>query len=207
MEVAVSFISSNYDLVTTINKIENTDAEYIHVDIMDGEFVSTKNFSPIDLNLLLSNCRKNLDVHLMCVDPMKYVTALSNLQIKRVTIHAEISNALNIIKNIKDLGIEVGIAINPDTKIKLIKPYMAIIDSVLVMSVVPGAGGQSFIMSTIDKLKDLQNYKNKYGFKIFIDGGINRDTIGLVKNLVDGVISGSFICKSDDFQEKINELR
>ena len=143
----------------------------------------------------------------MCVDPMKYVNALSNLQIKRVTIHAEISNALNIIKNIKDLGIEVGIAINPDTKIKLIKPYMAIIDSVLVMSVVPGAGGQSFIMSTIDKLKDLQNYKNKYGFKIFIDGGINRDTIGLVKNLVDGVISGSFICKSDDFQEKINELR
>lgn len=207
MKVAVSFISSNYDLKTTINLIEQTDADYIHVDMMDGEFVPNKNFTMDEIQDLFVGSSKDLDVHLMCVNPLQYIDSYKELNTKMITIHCEIDNIRNVLDKIRNLDIKVGLAINPDTNIEVLIPYLSLIDLVLVMSVVPGKGGQVFMDCVLPKLKELKQLQSKYGFEIAIDGGINDKTISLVQDYVDLVISGSYICKSDNYQQQIDNLR
>lgn len=209
MEVAVSFLKSKYDLYETIDKINNTDAEYIHVDVMDGEFVSNKTDSFSNIKDAFKNNNKMLDIHLMVSNPIKYILEYKNLNPTFITIHYEIDkNIDDLIDLIKSFGIKVGLSIKPKTSIECILKYLDKIDNVLIMSVEPGLGGQKFMDSVlykIDILNRIRKDKN-LNYKISIDGGINKDTINKV-NGVDFVISGSYICMSDNYQKRIDCLR
>ena len=209
MKVAVSFIKSKYDLKNTINNIEKTDADFIHVDVMDGKFVSNVNCIYNDVKDVLKNTNKLLDVHLMVENPINYIMDYKNLNPKVITIHREINkNIIDLIDLIHSYNIKAGISINPKTSIEDIEDYLSIVDNVLIMSVEPGLGGQKFMDSILYKIDILNRLRkeNNYNYTISIDGGINNETIEKVKN-VDYVISGSYICMSDNYQEKINTLR
>lgn len=209
MKIAVSYLKSKYDLKTTIESIENTDAEYIHVDVMDGNFVENKTYEYEELESILKDTKKKLDVHLMVDNPIKYILDYKNLKPEFITIHSEINqNIEDLIDLIHSYGIKVGISIKPKTSIEDIEDILDKVDNILIMSVEPGKGGQKFmdnIIYKIDLLNKLRKEKD-YNYLISIDGGINNETIEKVKD-VDFAISGSFICMSDDYQEKINNLR
>ena len=206
MKIAISFLKSKYNIDETINKINNTDAEYIHVDIMDGNFVQNKTDNFINI---LDNTNKPLDIHLMVDNPLPYIIEYKNLKPEFITIHSEINHNLkDLINLIHSYGIKVGLSIKPKTSIEKIKDYLVDIDNILIMSVEPGLGGQKFMDSILYKIEILNKLREekKYNYVISIDGGINDKTINKIKN-VDFVISGSFICMNDDYQKQIDKLR
>lgn len=208
MKISVSYLKSIYDKPETIKKITQTDADFIHVDLMDGKFVPTNNFTIPEVLSLLQETTKKLDIHLMTYDLETYIDQLAVLKPEYITFHIEATkNPIKIIELIKYHQIKAGIAIKPNTKIENLEPYLKQIDLVLVMSVEPGAGGQSFQMSTIDKIMQLEQYQKENSFLINVDGGINEETIQTIKNEIDIVVSGSFICMKEDFQTQINLLR
>ena len=209
MKVAISFLKSKYDLNKTFSLIEQTDAEYIHVDIMDGKFVNNKTLQYDDLKEYLNRTNKLLDVHLMTENPIDYIINFKNVSPEFITIHKEINmNIYDLIELIHSYGIKAGISINPETKVEDIKEYLGLVENVLIMSVTPGMGGQKFNDKVISKINVLDKLRkeNNYNYLISIDGGINNTTIDKVRD-VDFVISGSFVCMSDNYQDKINELR
>lgn len=208
MKVSVSFLKTKDNLVQTLKRIEQTDCDYIHVDVEDGIFVPNKT-GVIQSNL--QNSLKKLDVHLMCAHPSNFIEIYKNLNTEYITIQAEIKENLNsLINKIKAYNLKVGIALNPETSIKEIKPYLNLIDQVLVLSVHPGKGGQEFIKDVIPKIEELIKLRNEnnYHYIINVDGGINDKTINYLKDKqVDMVVSGSFVCLASDYQQQINKLR
>lgn len=205
MKVAVSYINSKYDPLKTINLIDSSIADYIHVDLMDGLYVENKNFTISEINKLLGKVKKPLYIHLMVMNPDKYLNDLALLNTELICFHPSTSkNPIKLIDNIKNLGIKVGIVINPNENIDDFSKYFPLVDHVLLMSVTPGLGGQSFILNTVDKINEIN--KQNYSFELAVDGGINNETIKYLKD-VDMVISGSFICMSDDFNKAIKELK
>ena len=206
MKVVVSYINSKYDKLETIERINNSIADGIHVDLMDGLYVKNNNFNIDELYNDLKNTKKPLDVHLMCIDPSKYFHVLFKLNTACIYIHpvTEI-NPILAFEVIKKNNIEVGIVINPDEDINEYIKYFPLVNRVLLMSVKPGKGGQTFIEDTTKKLGILYEYKNKYNFKVYVDGGINDITVKKV-SLADGVVCGSFICNSSNFDEQIKKI-
>ncbi len=209
MEIAVSYLKSKYTPEETIEKIEKSQADFIHMDLMDGIFVKKKND---DLNYHMNLVRKAikpLDIHLMMNDPKEAIEILAKIKPKLISIHIEIASVEENLNVIRDLKIETGLAINPETKIEKLQPFLSKIDQVLVMSVHPGEGGQAFLEEVIPKLVWLKNYReeNHLHYKIAIDGGINDQTIQKVKSYVDVAISGSYICMNEDFDKQIALLK
>ena len=212
MKVGVSFINSDYSIEETIKKIDESDADYIHVDMMDGKFVETENFTIQDIKKMFKNVNKKLDVHLMVCSPNKYVRELAKVKnIEYLIIHYESHRRpIDVINMIRHTNMKVGIAINPETKVSHIVPMLNHIDEVLVMSVKPGKGGQKFMEDVLYKVETLKELReaNNYHYIISIDGGINGDTVKMAKDAgVDMVISGSYVCKSEDYNERIKILR
>lgn len=211
MKVAVSFITSNYNESETIKKIELTDANYIHVDLMDGKFVENKNYTLSEITKLLSGVKKPLDVHLMVAEPLKYTEFYATLNTEYLTFHYEaVKDPILVINDIKEYGLKVGMSIKPGTSVRLIEEYLPLIDQVLVMSVEPGKGGQPFIEEVIGKVQELDAIRKHHNchYVISVDGGVNNENIEMLKlNHVDLVVSGSYVCKSDDFQKQISSLR
>lgn len=208
MKISVSYLSSKKSMRETIRLIEETTADYIHVDLMDGGFVPKKNFTIEEVEELLEKHTKPLDIHLMVFDPIIYVPSLAKLNPEFITFHLEATkDVVKTIEAIKMQGIKAGITIRPDTDLYELMPYLSLVDLVLIMSVEPGEGGQEFMMSAVDRLQVLMEIRKNNGlsFLIEIDGGINKDTIKLVQD-VDIAVSGSFICNSSNYQERINEL-
>lgn len=206
MKVSVSFIKSNYKEEETIKKINESIADYLHIDIMDGVFVDIKNYDFTTISYYVNNITKPLDVHLMVSDVDKYVKEYVLLKPEYITIHYEATNNLKeIIDYIHANNIKAGLAINPDTLVDDIIPFLNDIDLVLVMSVYPGAGGQKFIMDVINKINKLKELQKDYNYIINVDGGVNEDTIKYVNS--DMVVSGSYVCCSTNFDEKINKLK
>ena len=207
MKIVVSYISSLYDYKKTINLIEKTSASGIHVDLMDGLYVGKLNFDD-NLFATLSNAKLPLDIHMMVKEPEKYLSKILLIKPACVYIHPKTTENINdIIENLKENNIEKGIAINPEDNVEdYIKLYKNV-DRILVMSVHPGKGGQKYLEETEKKLKQLKYLQKEYTFKIYVDGGINNDTIKYVKEYADGVVSGSYICNSIDFEKQIENLK
>ena len=212
MKVGVSFISSDYDLETTISKIDESSADYIHVDMMDGVFVENSNFTVQDLKKMFKNTKKKLDVHMMVCSPNKYVKDFAKMpNVEYLTLHCESHRRpIDVINMIRHTPLKVGLALNPETKVSHIVPLLNHLDQVLVMSVKPGKGGQKFmeeILYKIETLKELRE-QNGYHYVINVDGGINEETAKLVKEAgADMVVSGSYVCKSDDYNQRIESIR
>lgn len=208
MKVAVSYLKSTLSAGKTIEKITETSADYIHVDLMDGLFVPKKN-DDLEYHIsLLQNQTKPLDIHLMMIDPIESIKKLQILQPTTITVHLEIPKLKESLELLDTLKIGKGIAVNPETDIEKITPYLKEINEVLLMSVHPGAGGQTFMPSVVPKITWLKNYRKTHNlqFTIAVDGGINDQTISAIKD-VDLVISGSFICESSDYEQQITKLR
>lgn len=191
-EVSGSFLSNN-DKFYEINRLNNSDVDYIHFDVMDGKFVSNKNITVSELPKLIDNVKKKIDIHFMVNDPGKYIDKICFYNIDYITIHYEIKNLEDYIDKIKDYGFKVGIAVKPETDIKKIYYLLDKINLVLIMSVEPGKSGQKFI-NVSDKINKLKQeiINRKLNVKISVDGGINDEVLDYVKE-ADILVSSSFI--------------
>ncbi len=201
MKISASFlkIQDKEDKILELDKY----TDYMHYDVMDGNFTERKTPSLIGFNV-----RKPKDVHLMVTELKEYIDLYSSINPLFITFHVEATdNVMEYINYIKAKGIKVGLALNPDTSVDEVRPYLEYIDMVLVMSVVPGKGGQAFIDIT-DKLDELDSYRkdNNLNYLIEVDGGINDKTASLVSK-ADILVSGSYITDSDDYLGKIDSLR
>ena len=208
MKVSVSFLSSD-NIPRDLKKLNDTDCDYIHVDIMDGIFVKNKTMPWSEMKNIYKYTDKRLDVHLMVSDPTKYIKNYSSLNTEYITIHSEIPGDItSYIRLIKSYNIKAGIAIKPNTNIRDIIPYLPYVDLILVMSVEPGEGGQAFIEESENRVNEVRDLINSYNLDcvINIDGGINNETCKRCKNC-DIIVAGSYIINSDNFQDKISSLR
>lgn len=207
MKVTVSYISSKYDFYSTIEKIDNTSADAIHADLMDGKYVTNSNFEIGTLVARFKKAKKPIDVHLMTIEPEKYLSALYAMNTNIIFFHpSSTKNVLGLIDDIKDHGKKCGIVINPTEDIKEFSNYFPLVDAVLLMSVEPGKGGQRFLRESLVNYEFIKEIKENYIFELYIDGGINDETISYIR-AADGVVSGSFICNSLDYEEQIQKLK
>lgn len=211
MLVSASFLSSK-DIPKFLTELNDTDINYIHVDVMDGVYVKNKTMPFREMRHISDYTSKRLDVHLMVKNPLKYIPDYASLNTEYITIHKDIEDdLLTCLKEIKSYYIKTGIALKDEDEIKDIIPYLPYIDLLLIMSVTPGAGGQSFQDEAVSKMKEAQILKKEYSkdfsFIVSVDGGINADTIAKVNNYVDMVVSGSYLSNSANLQETIATLR
>lgn len=205
IKISTSILSSN-QRIETIQKLNNTNTDYLHIDVMDGIFVPNYQFPLEEIKQLIPYSKKPLDIHLMTENPDKYIDNLNNKNIEFITIHLEINQNIDkLIHKIKNKGYKVGLSIKPNTDIELLKKYLNDIDLVLVMSVEPGYGGQQFIPKTIDK--SIQIKKLKTNLLIEMDGGIKDNNINLIKPYIDIAVVGSYIINHNDYNEAINNLK
>ncbi len=212
MKVAISYISSDYKFKDTIKKINLSNADFIHVDLMDGKYVENKTFNRFNIKKVFKLAKKKLDVHFMTDNPEKYLKLIKDFHlVKNVYFHPETtSDPENFIIECKRYGFSPGIVINPDEEVDKYIKYFKNIDRILVMSVKPGKGGQKFMTKTPERLSKLIELrkKNKDHFEIAVDGGINDKTITKINKLdINYVISGSFVCKSEDYNKQILLLK
>ncbi len=208
--ISASFLTSK-DIPNTLKKLNNTDVDFIHVDVMDGKYVDNKSLPFKEMRHIYKYTDKRLDVHLMVASPSNYISDYASLNTEYITIHLDtLEDTLSNLKLIKSYGIKAGLALNPDDKVDKLIPYLPYIDLILVMGVIPGSGGQKFINKTLSKLKELKVLKKEYkdfNFKISVDGGVNNLVLKKINNLTDIIVSGNYIISSDNYQEKINSLR
>lgn len=207
-KISVSFLSSK-NIPMDLRKLNDTDVDFIHVDIMDGKFVPAKTMPFREMRHIYKYTSKRLDVHLMVKEPSKFIPLYAELNTEYIAIHVESEE--DIIKNlelIKSFSIKTGLAINPDTPVKELIPYLPYLDEVLVMSVYPGKGGQEFIVEVEKKIKELKALLQSYHLStvINVDGGVNNITKKYCED-ADIITSGSYVVSSSDFQEKITSLR
>lgn len=206
MELSVSILNSE-NKEKTIKLLNNTNISYIHMDVMDGEFVSQKSLPYQELKELSSISSKKLDIHLMINNPEEYIDNIQDLNnIENITIHLEIDKDIKkILSKIKSLNIKRGLSIKPNTDINKLLPYLEEIDLILVMTVEPGLGGQPFLESSTKRLSEIKSLIGTRNILLEVDGGINNNTINLVKDANISVV-GSYITKSDNPIERINNL-
>lgn len=203
MKVAVSYLDSP-DILKTLDLIDKSKADYIHVDLMDGIYVPRKNFDASITNILTKR-NKPLDIHLMVNNPIQYLNYFKDLNVDSIIVHPkEVPNMNLLIKELKENNINMGIAINPDESINEYQDLLLIVNKVLVLSVHPGKGGQEFIPEVLTKIPEIR--KINPNIIIGVDGGINEKTIKLLKD-IDYIVSGSYIWHSNNYDEQINLLK
>lgn len=209
MKVSASFLSIEDQLEDKIQTLAHANPDYLHLDIMDGNFVPRKTWSKDEMKTLLKDIDTPLDVHLMVEDIEMYAREFSELHPEFITFHIEATRRPEeIIRFIHHLGYRVGITLNPNTSLENIIPYLGKVDLVLVMSVEAGAGGQEFLQNSIDRIHRLEDIRkqNGYEYLIEVDGGINEVTAFYCRN-ADILVAGSYITKSDDYGRAIEELK
>ena len=208
MKIAASFLNIKEPIVEEVTKLSNLDVDYLHLDVMDGIFVENKTYTYEEFYNITRFSSKPKDVHLMVSDVKRYIDEFSNLNPEFITFHYEaVSEVSSVINYIHEKGIKVGMSIKPSTDISEIIDYLDYLDLILVMSVEPGRGGQSFIEDSTKKIEVLYNLREKqnYNYLIEVDGGINDKTIKLC-NKADIAVVGSYITKQD-YEEAIKSLR
>ena len=210
--ISPSLLSADFgNLQRDIEMINNSDADWIHVDVMDGVFVPNISFGQPVVKHIKKHARKPLDVHLMIVDPARYVQSFRDAGADILTVHYEACNHLNrTIHAIKDTGMQAGVVLNPHTSVSLLEDIVQDCDLVLLMSVNPGFGGQKFIENTYSKvmtLKEMCLRKNP-GCLIEIDGGVNLGNAGkLFQAGADVLVAGNSVFSSQDPTQTIAEMK
>jgi ribulose-phosphate 3-epimerase len=214
IQISPSILSADFSqLGNEIKRLEEGGADLIHVDVMDGHFVPNLTIGPPVIKALKKNCSIKFDVHLMISPVHKYIDAYADAGADIITIHPEATDDLSSsIKKIKDLGKKVGVSLNPETKVSIIKDHLEQIDLVLIMSVNPGFGGQKFMPEVLDKIKELKNIQNEKNldFDIEIDGGINFENSKMaIEAGANILVSGTTIFKSNngDIKKNIDLLK
>ena len=210
--IAPSLLSANFmNLQQDVEMINNSEADWLHLDIMDGVFVPNISFGFPVLAGLKNACTKKLDVHLMIVEPQKFIHEVASIGAYMMNVHYEACTHLHrTIGAIKEAGMEAGVTLNPHTPVSLLEDIIQDLDMVLLMSVNPGYGGQKFITHTLEKTKALKEMINRKGLDtlIEIDGGVNLQT---GKQLIDAgadvLVAGSFVFKAQDPIQTIHELK
>ncbi|MCF2488535.1 ribulose-phosphate 3-epimerase [Dyadobacter sp. CY347] len=211
-EIAPSILAADFaNIQRDVEMLNASQADYIHVDIMDGIFVPNISFGMPVCEAVHKHATKPLDVHLMIEQPDRYLEAFKKAGADILTVHYEACPHLHrTIQHIKELGALPGVALNPHTPVEALSEILGDVSLVLIMSVNPGFGGQKFIQNTYQKIAKLQALKEKFGytFKIEVDGGVNLDNAPLlVKEGVNILVAGSFVFSSADPLKTIADLK
>ena len=210
IKIAPSILSADFSkLGDEISVLDKTDCEYIHIDVMDGHFVPNLTIGPNVVKSIRNLSKKIFDVHLM-IDPVeKFLDDFANAGADIITIHHEISeNVFKCLEKIKNKKIKAGISLKPSTPGDVIKKYINHIDLVLIMTVEPGFGGQTFMYNQLNKIQEVRKIVANRDIEIEVDGGITLETAKKVKDAgADVIVSGSTIFKNKDYGKIISKLR
>jgi len=212
IKIAPSLLSANFvRLEEEINNIQKAGADILHLDVMDGHFVPNLTFGLPIIKQIKDIAQIPVDVHLMVNNPEVYLETLGEWNIEYVSFHQEVENHIHRqLKVLQKHGVKAGIALNPATPIETIFPVITDLDFVLIMSVNPGFGGQSFIPFVYDKIEKLRKLADQVNpeLEIEIDGGVNNiNAPELIRNGTDILVAGSYIFGSDDYKKQIRSLR
>jgi ribulose-phosphate 3-epimerase len=210
--IAPSILAADFaNLQRDIEMINKSEADWIHVDIMDGVFVPNISFGFPVVEAVNKHAQKPLDVHLMIVDPDRYLQQFKNAGAANITVHLEACTHLHrTIQSIKQLGCKAGVAVNPHTSVQLLDDIIADIDMVLIMSVNPGFGGQHFIPNTLKKIKELKalSAERNPDLLIEIDGGVSLNNAAqLLEAGANVLVAGNFVFSANDHVKVISELK
>lgn len=210
--VSPSVLACNYGYAADdVKKVYEAGAQYLHLDIMDGVFVPNISFGPDFIKALRPHSKAVFDTHLMIIDPIRYIDAFVNAGSDMITIHVEsCDNVEETLKYIKSKGIKAGVVIKPATPVSAVEPFLPLIDMILIMSVEPGFGGQSFMPIALDKLREARAMieKSEYDIDLEVDGGVNAKNINeIIEAGANVIVAGSAVFKSEDPAEAVNLLK